>query len=211
VGSLAFLFASIFFIGFFIRSRRNGLIYHAFFRRGNIIYLLLGLLFFFAFGEEISWGQRLFGWQTPEHLKEINLQQETNFHNLKIFNLQHEKLREKYGILAHAFSLSPGRLFFYFWFSFLIVVPMLDRYSVGWRQKFKSFHMPIPPMWIGGLMIVTFLLSKIFNTIAKHQYIGNYNTVDEFMEMDYAIVFAGLTLYWSWTKIYLDGSKLLEK
>lgn len=40
------------------------------------------LLFFFAAGEEISWGQRIFGWETGETFREINKQQETNLHNL---------------------------------------------------------------------------------------------------------------------------------
>src|SRR5919112_4426271 len=33
-------------------------------------------------GEEISWGQRIFGWVTPQDLAEINKQGETNLHNL---------------------------------------------------------------------------------------------------------------------------------
>ncbi|WP_371227776.1 hypothetical protein [Roseovarius sp. 2305UL8-3] len=41
------------------------------------------LLFFFGAGEEISWGQRIFGWETPEAMKEINRQDETTLHNLE--------------------------------------------------------------------------------------------------------------------------------
>ena len=44
--------------------------------------LFYALLFFFAAGEEVSWGQRIFGWETSEALKEINYQDETNLHNL---------------------------------------------------------------------------------------------------------------------------------
>ncbi|MEZ4940047.1 MAG: hypothetical protein R3D58_04215 [Saprospiraceae bacterium] len=33
-------------------------------------------------GEEISWGQRIFGWETPAYLMEKNIQQESNLHNL---------------------------------------------------------------------------------------------------------------------------------
>ncbi len=36
--------------------------------------------FYFA-GEEASWGQHYFGWQTPELFDKINKQDETNFHN----------------------------------------------------------------------------------------------------------------------------------
>lgn len=33
-------------------------------------------------GEELSWGQQLFHWGTPEVIQEINDQQETNIHNI---------------------------------------------------------------------------------------------------------------------------------
>lgn len=46
------------------------------------LYLIFALGVFFILGEEISWGQRLFGWGTPEALEEINRQAETNLHNI---------------------------------------------------------------------------------------------------------------------------------
>jgi len=44
--------------------------------------LILALLFFFFGMEETSWGQRLFGWETPAAFAELNYQSETNIHNL---------------------------------------------------------------------------------------------------------------------------------
>lgn len=46
----------------------------------TIIYLLLMLVFFLNAMEEISWGQRIFGWETPQTF-EGNVQNETNLHN----------------------------------------------------------------------------------------------------------------------------------
>ncbi len=40
---------------------------------------LLGAIYYA--GEEISWGQHFFGWETPEHWTNVNDQQETNLHN----------------------------------------------------------------------------------------------------------------------------------
>jgi hypothetical protein len=51
-------------------------------RATRIILLLAALMFFFVAGEEISWGQRIFGWVTPEIWQKINVQQETNLHNV---------------------------------------------------------------------------------------------------------------------------------
>ena len=49
-------------------------------------YLMIGLwallMFIFA-GEEISWGQRVFGIATPEALREVNIQNELNVHNIE--------------------------------------------------------------------------------------------------------------------------------
>ncbi|MGX0876621.1 hypothetical protein ACSSV4_001298 [Roseovarius sp. MBR-154] len=58
-----------------------------FLRRKNrpgaaLAYGVYALLFVFAAGEEISWGQRLFGWEPGDFFLEENAQQETNLHNL---------------------------------------------------------------------------------------------------------------------------------
>jgi len=45
------------------------------------IIAFLSLFFFVLGGEEISWGQRIFGWGTPEFFSG-NVQHETNLHNL---------------------------------------------------------------------------------------------------------------------------------
>lgn len=41
-----------------------------------------GVVFIFGAGEEISWGQRIFGWDTTGYFLEHNRQMETNLHNL---------------------------------------------------------------------------------------------------------------------------------
>jgi len=48
----------------------------------RIVAVILGVMFFFVAGEEISWGQHLFGWQTPDWMAELNKQRETNLHNM---------------------------------------------------------------------------------------------------------------------------------
>ena len=56
-----------------------------------LLYAVAMVAVIFTAGEEISWGQRIFGWMTPGALEDINNQGETNIHNigsiLKIFNL----------------------------------------------------------------------------------------------------------------------------
>ena len=44
---------------------------------------MTGLFFFVCAGEEVSWGQRIFGFKTPEDVLKVNEQKEFNLHNLK--------------------------------------------------------------------------------------------------------------------------------
>lgn len=46
----------------------------------SAVYIFLILIFFLNAMEEISWGQRIFGWETPQ-IFEGNVQDETNLHN----------------------------------------------------------------------------------------------------------------------------------
>lgn len=62
----------------------------------NAYWLILNVLIvvgaFVGFGEEISWGQRIFNIQTGEFFAQNNLQQETNLHNLMIGGVKINKV-----------------------------------------------------------------------------------------------------------------------
>ena len=47
------------------------------------LYLFFGCAFVWAAGEELSWGQRIFGFETPDFLRGMNSQNELNLHNIK--------------------------------------------------------------------------------------------------------------------------------
>jgi hypothetical protein len=54
--------------------------------RLRVLYLVMAVAFFLGAMEEISWGQRLFGWGTPAAFEEINFQDETTLHNVNFAN-----------------------------------------------------------------------------------------------------------------------------
>lgn len=56
-----------------MRSRGRGV---------GMLCLIVALGTFFVAGEEIAWGQRIFGWATPETLEAVNYQNETTLHNI---------------------------------------------------------------------------------------------------------------------------------
>ncbi len=50
---------------------------------GRWLYPLGALVFLFAAGEELSWGQHIFGFESPGFFRDQNYQGEFNFHNLE--------------------------------------------------------------------------------------------------------------------------------
>ncbi len=69
----------------------------------NTHWIVLGVIIaigtFFGFGEEISWGQRIFGIHAGEYFMQHNLQGETNLHNLEIGGVKLNKLIFSQGLV----------------------------------------------------------------------------------------------------------------
>ncbi|PNI10459.1 hypothetical protein CXX84_03090 [Arthrobacter sp. AFG7.2] len=59
---------------YLVRAKRWGM---------ALLYGVVTLGVWFLTGEEISWGQRIFGWATPDALNEVNRQGETTVHNIR--------------------------------------------------------------------------------------------------------------------------------
>ena len=60
--------------------------------------------------EELAWGQVIFGWQTPEPLKEINAQNETTLHNIGWFQDRLDLLYFLFTLLALGLVVLAPRL-----------------------------------------------------------------------------------------------------
>ncbi len=89
------------------------------------------LMFFFGAGEETSWGQRIFGWETPEELKAINRQDETTIHNIEIGGVAMTK---------HLF----GPILTLTILLYLLVLPLLYPRLAGLRRVIDRIALPVP-------------------------------------------------------------------
>ena len=73
-------------------------------KQNNKWWMLLNVLIvlgaFFGFGEEISWGQRIFSIQSGEFFTNNNMQAETNLHNLEIDGVNINKLIFSQGLVV---------------------------------------------------------------------------------------------------------------
>lgn len=97
--------------------------------------LFYALLFFFAAGEEISWGQRIFGWETGETFQQINKQGETNLHNLIV--------KTPWGEFHLAKTLF-GPILTTILLLYLVVLPLIYPKFQKIKQLADWFAVPVP-------------------------------------------------------------------
>lgn len=127
----------------------------------NYFFVALTLVFFVGFGEEISWGQRIFGWGTPESIAQKNIQGETNLHNLDVFHPQDEDGQSKSGL---AKLITVDFLYNLFWLGWCIIIPAIALFDWGATRLLKYLQMPIPQLSIGLIFLVNF---GVYITIRK--------------------------------------------
>lgn len=155
-----------------------------------LVYLGLALLYFFGGGEEISWGQRIFGIEEPAALAEENVQQELNIHNLAVFE--------------NSTLLKADNIFTVFWFGFAVLIPLASL-LFDWFRKLASTWVPIVHLGIGGLFLVNYFLAGL----AKMIFAGSYSfepvpfiqAVQEIKESNYEFLFIFLALFVLWDLI----------
>lgn len=128
----------------------------------NIFYLLLSLLFIFAAGEEVSWGQRLIGFGTPDSIKNYNLQGEFNIHNLPFFHAKDELGIPKSGLSK---NLTAERLFAIFWLCYCIIFPLLFKILSSVKSLNRHVGIPVVPVSIGLLFLFSHLIQKAIEAL----------------------------------------------
>lgn len=105
------------------------------------------LIFFFGAGEEISWGQRIFGFETSEFFLEHNYQGETNLHNLMVGETKINKL-----IFGQLLTLVLT--------TFFVFIPLLAKWKPQIINLFDYFYVPFPRFYqsatffVGGFAIL---------------------------------------------------------
>lgn len=105
--------------------------------------VLFGLVFLFGVGEEISWGQRLFGLKSPEYFTLNNSQGETNLHNLIIEGKKINKI-----IFGTFLGIALATYF--------LILPVLYRKTKKIPELVNKYAIPIPRVFhlIAYLLLV---------------------------------------------------------
>lgn len=150
----------------------------------QLVYLGLALLFFFGAGEEISWGQRVFGIAQPEALSQQNVQDELNIHNLAVF--ENSKI------------LRADNIFNVFWFGFAVLIPLGSLVSGGFR-RFAEKWTPVVHWSIGAMFMLNYAMAGIskivFSSIYAYPLISLVQAVQEVKESNYEFLFVFLGIY----------------
>ena len=116
--------------------------------------VLFGLLFVFGAGEEISWGQRILGFETPEALKDINRQDELTLHNIRIGDFDVNRL---------IFSqLLTAILVIYF-----IIYPIVYKRMSMIKRLTILFGVPIPQLHHTILFLLATIVALILPSDKK--------------------------------------------
>jgi hypothetical protein len=127
------------------------------------ILLLIGIVFIIAAFEEISWGQRIFGFGTPEKIVQHNDQNEFNFHNIdkKFFDRLVDRLNIMFVYFATLMLLLKKPQFWgirmpdtYIILAFALI-PFYHQYN---QVHFDFYHLLYPP--IVALIIRSFIISN---------------------------------------------------
>lgn len=120
-----------------------------------IPHVILLLFFIVCAGEEISWGQRILGITTPELLGKINVQNETNLHNIGSISI---------------FS----NLFFILNLLFFLLLPFLTKKYTQLMNYLYYYSFPLPNRTVISVFLISlFIWSFIgirFGTLGFHPF-----------------------------------------
>ena len=133
---------------------------------------LLGCIY--IAGEEISWGQQIFKWATPEGWMDINDQQETNLHNTTSWLDQKPRLILEIGVITGG-----------------ILLPLALRFM---PQKIPAWLTTITPPDKMAVCAVVFLIAKISDKVGDFSNIYLFKRASEVTEF-YMMFFIALYLY----------------
>lgn len=114
----------------------------------NFGLLSYSLVLFFGFGEEISWGQRIFGIQSPSFFSENNFQGEINIHNMMVMGVDLNRWIFTYVLV----------LIFTFYF---LITPIMYYKNKFPKTIVNRFSFLIPNYLYSSIFLITTLIINL--------------------------------------------------
>lgn len=124
---------------------------------------LAALCCLYVAGEEVSWGQHILDWSTPEFWAGVNDQNETNLHNTSSWFDQKPRLILLIGVVVGG-----------------LIIPLLQRFKPSiLPKKFESIFPPATLGIIAAVALSTNLLDKIFELFTGHPFLSRGSEIEE--------------------------------
>ena len=157
---------------------------------GRTALFSLALLFFVASGEELSWGQHIFKFETPEILAEANRQEEVNLHNLRFFDSRDADGTRKRGL---GFLLNSNRFLDYFMFSTFLLLPIVIRRRDWLGRLAQQFDLPRFGLGFAAPLAFNYFLTAVVLLMTQSNFMSR--ATSEIRETNSAILCFLLALY----------------
>jgi hypothetical protein len=160
-------------------------------RRLLALYGLLCVALLFMVGEELSWGQRIFGWGTPEVLVETNKQAETNLHNIYGVGATFKRLQ----MVAAGYG---------------VILPLLV--VADWKplRRFGDRLVWLVPHWSLIPFFLPFFVWRIYRLALPNPPQSLYLVITEFnevVELGFALGVC-LFLVWQWRRMKREAAAM---
>jgi hypothetical protein len=195
IGALGFLASAVLFGIAYIRSGRpEHWPDHTLLKR--LFYLGLAVVFLFAAGEEVSWGQWIFGFEPAGAISGGNIQGEFNLHNQELAG----------GGTPSALML---RLFNLFWLIFAVAIPITALVYRPARPFFEKFVPVIPPI-LGLPLILSHCAMRCLIVITMGTYRQVHYLLGEVCECNLSVLFAIITAYIAFESLSLPAGNQKE-
>lgn len=154
------------------------------------IFLMFFVLLVFVAMEEISWGQRVLGIQTPQYIEKINVQKEITFHNIGSLQAYGKRLMVLFGVVG--------------------ILMICARRWLGKGVKKNALIFILPPTMMFWLFCLITLSGVVYDLVDL-----NIPVARMFREMQELCVAMIAFFYCAWKyeelKIQLDEGHLMKK
>ena len=139
---------------------------------------LFGVVCLVVTAEEISFGQHFLGFTTPESVRSLNSQEETNVHNFFSNDINY------YAV-------------FLVFYGYIGVFSIIATYSQIVRALTLHLNIPTPPIAFARIMIPVFIVYSADLFIGREQ--GSLYGLREIRELMFALAILGTTINWRLT------------
>jgi hypothetical protein len=178
----------------------------------NLFFLILGIMFFIGFGEEISWGYRIIHYTLPDSLQETNVSKEFNIHNIEIFNTMDLQKQNKHGLER---LVEIEFLFKIFTLVYGIVLPLLVYHVNPVRDFTMKIKIPVPPISLGIIFIANYLAFKVCNYclvqgIDKFNDGYIYSFVETFESLESIVLLAFSFYFYKYSDMVISGKDIKQ-